>query len=472
MRRGWKLAACYLLAAVLLGSYMALKQPSAQPQAAPVPTASPAYAMLYERDVTAFETLTVSLPEETYTVRSSMAYDENGRLLGVYNSLGQPVTVEGREDFALDATAFQMMLLCAQHLPYVARYDALDPDACGLTSPSARITVTYAQGDRIELALGALTASGESCYVRLEGDEGFYLVPADFYEVMTRPLNRQHRLPGALTLDVSAAAQAAIVRDGETIIATRLSSGESVMQWHIDRPVSHDGSTAQIEALISGIAALHADAYAATVQDAEELAAYGLDRPVRLIVSFADGTIRDIRLGADAGEGAVYARMDATGDVYLLSRRQLSFFDSATLDNLMDRFVLLVPSNKLSHVSIETPQHEIIMTLDWNDPAAALASRYHMGTQEISQEVFSALYSGLIGLQFDQTAPEEAAVGDELACITYHLRDGGASTVRYFDYDRYYALARVNGEGRYLVRRERVIQALDALWEATDRETE
>lgn len=471
MRRGLKLAACYLLAAALACGYALLRQSAPPTQSAPEPAASAAYEMLYQRDVAAFETMTVALPQGGYTVLSSMAYDENGQLMGVYNSLGQPVVVKGQEDFALSQTAFQMMLLCAQNLPYTARYEALDPDACGLTAPSARITITYAREEPLELTVGKLTASGGSCYVRVAGDEAIYLVPSDFYAVMTRPLSEQHRLPGALAENVSTAAQAAVIRGGETVIATRRGSGEALFQWQIDQPVSHDGNTAQIEALVSGIAALRADAYAGTVRDARELSDYGLDQPIRLLASFTDGVIRDIALGADAGEGMVYARMDATGDVYLISREQLAFLDAATLDNLTDRFVLLLPSNTLSDVRVATPQREISLHLYWDDPQASLASRYSLGTEEISQEVFSKLYAGLIGLQFDKAAPRDAQTGDELASVTFHLLDGGEQTVRYFDYDRHYLLAQTQGLGNCLVRRERVLQALGALWEEIDHET-
>lgn len=470
MRRGLRLAACYLLVAALAGGYAFLRRSAPQTQSAPAPAAPASYEMLYQRDAAAFKTLTVSLPEGGYTVRSSMAYDENGQFMGVYNNLGQPVVVEGQEDFALSAAAFQMMLLCAQNLPYTARYEALDPDACGLTAPSARITVTYAQGDPLDLTVGNLTASGASCYVRVAEDEAVYLVPSDFYAVMTRPLRELHRLPGALTEAVSTAAQAAVVRDGETVIATRRGGTESLFPWRIDQPVAHDGNTAQIEALVSGIAALRADAYAGSVREAQELAVYGLDQPTRLLASFADGVIRDIALGGDAGEGMVYARMDATGDVYLISREQLAFLDAATLDNLMDRFVLLLPSNTISGVRVTTPQRETSLTLYWDDPDAPLPARYALGDGEISQDVFSALYAGLIGLQFDRTAPRDAQPGDALAAVTFSLLDGSEQTVRYYDYGRHYALAQAD-DLSCLVRRERVLQAIDALWEEIDHET-
>lgn len=58
----------------------------------------------------------------------------------------------------------------------------------------------------------------------------------------------------------------------------------------------------------------------------------------------------------------------------------------------------------------------------------------------------------IIALQFDQTAPQEATGTSLLADVTFTLRDGSTSTVRYEAYDAFYALATTDGGGRFLVR--------------------
>ena len=466
MRRGGKLALCCLAAAALTVCWPLLRTDSRPGAAAPLPTPSAAYEMMYERDVTRFETLAVTLPEGGYTVRSSMAFDENGGLLGVYNNLGQPVVVEGQEDFILDRTAYQMMLLCAQHLPATARYDALDLNACGLYAPDARITVTYAGDEPLVLTVGHVAASRAGCYVQMSGDEGVYLVPVDFHDVMTRPLSGQHRLPGALGKSADDAVQAAVVTADETVIVTRTTGeaeGGVLFPWRVDQPFVHPGSTAQAEALVSGISALRAEAYVASAQTQEDLAEYGLDRPTRLIASFSDGTIRDIRLGADAGEGRLYALMDGTGDVYLISSAQLAFVQSATLDNLLDRFVALVPASGVASVRIRTPDGEVLLTQSWAGEEDTSPQNQAVNDRDVPRDVFTSLYSGLIGLTFDKTAPADAPGGSTLAEILFTLRDGSEITVRYDAYDRRYALAQVDGDGRFLVRRTQLEEALEEI---------
>lgn len=474
MGRARGLLLCYGLAALLCAAWLALRAGEGTPQ--PVsPAREAAYEMMYSRDVSKLRTLRVTLPDGGYTVRSSMVYDEDGQLLGVSNALGQPFVVEGAEDFALDTTAFQMMLLCAQNLPYTARYEALDADACGLAAPAARIDAAYAGGETLSLAVGSRTPSGASCYVRMAGDEAVYLVPSDFYDVMTRPLNAQHRLPGALARDTADAVQAAVVTPEQTVLASRRAQEErtqSVLAWRVEQPIVHDGDAARIEALVSGIAALRAEAYAGKAQDAPALAAYGLDRPTRLLAAYADGAIRDVRLGADAGGGRVYAAFDQSGDVYLIGREQLAFLDGAGLDDLLDRFVALVPATALDSLLVRTPAREAELSQTWGGADETQPSAYAVAGRETGAEAFSALYRALIGLQFDKTAPADAAGGEPLAVFTYRMRGGGERTVRFAGYDRRYALAVTDGGGRFLLRRERLEQALDALWEEIDDETD
>lgn len=239
------------LAAVLLGLlYLYLDGGAPGELPAQAVESTPAYWMLYERDPSEFRNMTVTLASgESYRVRSDMVF-QDGQLLGVQNTLGQPVVVEHQPGFALDVTGYQMMLLAAQHIPVTAKYDALDLEACGLASPAARLEIAYADGETLTLSIGNLTASGASCYVRLSGDTAVYLAPYDLHQVMTRSLKEQHVLPGPLNVDADSAVQIAV--DGPTVervIATRY-GGDRLLPWRMDTPLVHDGSTERIAAFL------------------------------------------------------------------------------------------------------------------------------------------------------------------------------------------------------------------------------
>lgn len=464
MRRGTVLLCLTLTVAVLCGCLALLRGPAPDAQEAPSPTEAAPYRMLYEKSLADFLSLRVTLLSgESYSVSTAMVYDAGGALLGVTSSLAQPVTVDGREDFALSATSYQMMLLAAQHLPVTASYDALDPEACGLVSPDARLEISYRDGSAIALSLGHLTASGLSCYVQMEGDSAVHLVPYDFHQVMTQPLASHHRLPGALAASPSNAAQVALdgTEDGR-IIATKHPGEGLLLPWQVDMPLRHSGSTERVEALIEGVCAIHAEAYVTTVYDMTGLARYGLDAPLRLVVSFQDGTLRDIHIGSDAGDGQVYVRMDTTGDVYRLSREQLTFLDQSGLNSLLDHYVALIPVNRLSQVTVATSGKESVLSLLWANTDSAEPDGYLENGASLPRQDFSTRYAALVGVQFDQTAPAEATRGALIAQLCFETRDGSTETVSYYESTHHYNLVETSSGGRFLVRRERVDAMLSA----------
>ena len=386
-----------------------------------------------------------------YTAVSDMAFDQNGNLLGVYNALSQPFLVSGQEDFTFSTAAWQMLLLTAQHIPATATYPALDRDACGLTDPDAVITLTRKDGTTRVLRIGRLTSDGASCYVALDGDTNVYLVPYDFHETMVQPLNALHTLPSAIDESASAAVQIALTGTDDGQLIFTKSSGK-LMAWSATSPIAHAGSTERIEAFITGLCAVSADEYVTTVADAAGLAAYGLDAPRRLIAAFQDGTIRDIHLGSDAGDGMVYARMDRTGDIYRIRRTQLTFAESAGLNTLLDRFVSPVVVATLSQVRVTTVDGETTLRIEYENGDDNIGQRWFWDENAVTRDEFTDAYLSIIALQFDQTAPQEAAGTSLLADVTFTLRDGSTSTVRYEACDAFYALVTTDGGGRFLVR--------------------
>ncbi|MGN0754406.1 MAG: DUF4340 domain-containing protein [Aristaeellaceae bacterium] len=455
MRRGAVLGALTLVVCGLWGLWAFLRQPGEE-AAAEIPQAQSRYCLLYERPLSDFQGMTVQLADgSAFAVVSDMVFDAGGSLLGVRSSLAQPLLVVGQEDFALSSLSYQMMLLTAQKLPYTASYEGLDREDCGLNSPSARITVTYRTGTPIELTIGRLTASGLSCYVALTGDERVYLVPYDFHEVMTQPLSAHHQLPGALSASPDSAQQIAQMTADQTMwLASR--TGDQPLPWQVEKPFCHGGSSERITAFIEGVCAIHAEAYEATVRDAEGLKPYGLYTPQRLVVAFSNAGIRDIHVGKDAGNGQVYVRMDQSGDVYRISRNQLGFLDQAGEDGMLDRFVALIPSGDVSAATLTWEDKSYTLTRTQQDGSAA----YAMNGHELSAQAYAALYRALAGLSFDKPVSASAPDDEPLARITYQRTNGDVERVTFYAWDAYYVFVETEGGGRFLVRRTRLDEML------------
>ena len=463
MRRLLHLSCLIIVIAILSGSLLLLRRPVETPTQTVTPLES-TYRMLYTRSQQDFAAMRITLASgESYVVESSLAYDANGKLLGVYNSLGQPVVIQGQEDFALDSAAYQMMLLTAVNLPVTASYDGLDLQSCGLATPAARIEITYHSTEPIVLTVGRETASGNSCYVQMAGDDSIHLVPVDFFQVMTRHLKAHHRLPWAITKAVASAVQIAIVRPGEkNFIAANYGTSGRILPWQIDAPYTHAGSTERITAFVQTVADIHADAYVTTLQNAEELATYGLDDPTRLLVAYSDGTIRDIHLGHDAGDGTVYARMDSTADVYQISTAQLPKVEGNATDALLDRFIALLSTNEVADLLITAGEKTWQLTIHTQGES----NRYAINEHEVDTETFSGAYKAVAGIEFDKTAPA-SSTGKPLCETRFLLADGTTTRVTYHEYDQHYVQAETSGGGIFLLRRERLETMLTALQEAT-----
>lgn len=427
-------------------------------------------SMLYERDVADFERMEVTLRTgEAYALLSDLVFDAQGKLLGVQNNLGQPVLMEGHEGFALSSGAYQMALLCAQHLPVTGRIEQADRAACELVNPHARITLEYAQGECLQLSLGARTPTGEGCYVALEGDEAVYIVPADFYAVFTSKPNALHRLPGFDAQDAADAQQIAVGRGEDVILVRRRTQAEmqgAVLSWVAERPYTHDVNTAQVKSLAQSICALRADAYVDSVTESEALARYGLLEPTYVALALSDGTLLEAFIGADAGEGMTYARFGRSGDVYRVQNERLAFLKEATLDGLLERYIALIPASDVKAVRVIAPNLEAELTLEWGEESTAYAQRYMLGEREVPLEDFSALYAAIVGICFDKTDLQSVKAGEMLSRVEFTHLDGRTTTLAYQAADMHYALVHVNGQARFLTRKERVEAMTDALMKA------
>lgn len=468
MRRAGVLGLMTAVVLLLLLVVIGLRADKAAPSVPKMPEATdgPGYEMMYQRSLALLKDIEVTLADgEGYRVNACMAFDEADRMLGVYSSLGQPLVVAGREDFALDAAAYQMLLLAAQGLPATAHYPALDQSACGLAQPSARLLIRYTDGSEIGLRIGRKTASGFSCYAAMDGDAETYLVPYDFYDVVTRPLNAQHRLPAAAAYTSADAVQLAV--DGTSqgrIIVTRQENNGRVLHWQVTSPVLHDASDKAVAQYLEGLCAVHAEAYAGTAYDASDLAGYGLDKPVRYVAAFSDGAIRDLQVGRDAGDGRVYVRMDSTGDVYEISRTQLAFAQDAGLDMIMDRFVDLVPLNTVRAVSVHVGEASWQLAQAWSGEAAA-AEAWSINGEMVDQHRFSEVYAALVGLQFDKTADAAVGAAEPIMTITYVLRSGQSRQLVFRRYDMFYDEVTTAGGASLLVRHSKLESILQALEE-------
>ena len=99
-----------------------------------------------------------------------------------------------------------------------------------------------------------------------------------------------------------------------------------------------------------------------------------------------------------------------------------------------------------------TADGETTLRIEYENGDDNIGQRWFWDENAVTRDEFTDAYLSIIALQFDQTAPQEAAGTSLLADVTFTLRDGSTSTVRYEACDAFYALVTTDGGGRFLVR--------------------
>ncbi len=416
------------------------------------------YEMLYERKLPSFQSLTLELPEERYTLISDLVYSEDGLLLGVNNVLGQPLTVQDHPGFALQENAWQVFMVAAQHLPVTARWEGLDQTACGLNPPKAKLTLRYSGEEMLTLLVGNYLSPQLGCYVAVAGETTVYLAPSDFYETVTQPLYSLHALPGASVQHAEYAVQAALVDRDTSWILTRKGREGSLAKWQMTAPFTHDANTAFVEKYVTGICALHAEGYAGTVQTPEEMRAFGLDTGKRLLAAFSDGSVLDYTVGGNTGTGQRYIRFDRSDAVYTVGTDQIRFLEDCPPNALLDPFVYLISADLVRSLKIVHQNGEHLL----ERKAQGEETLYFLDGQAVDPERYSEIYRCVVGMTVDDLLYAPPG-GNETLTLFYTLTDGTEKAVRFFAHDLFYDAASVDG-ARFLVRtsqREKLLGELE-----------
>lgn len=454
-----------LLLLIGLGVFL-MARPEEAPFGAPEDATPPAYEMLYERDITRFGSLTVSAKGfEPFTVISDCVYDESGALMGVRNDLQQPILLESRESFPFHSYGYQMIMLIAQRLPVTRTLpDAGSLSDYGLDAPDATLTFTYEGGDEMTLALGSLTPDGTGCYLTLDGGSTVYIAPSDLYVTFTGGLDALHRAVATLGFDKSAVTALTIEKKGaQTLEIARKQGGASVVPFRLISPFEHDISSERLENVLGSLCAALPTAYAGFIGGEQDLAKYGLKEPsARFTLIISDKYLAQIVIGDDCEGGMAYMTVDRSGEVYKAPKERLDFLGLATADYLLDQYISLIEVTSLDSLTITAGGTTRELSLVWGEDKV-YADEYLLDNKPVSREEFTKLYQSVIGLLFDKIAESEPPANEAVLGLRFKLLDGSARELEFIDYDDYYYLAVKDGEGRFLIRREKVDSVINGL---------
>lgn len=446
--------------------------PKADDDSAKSDAGAPTYTFIYERPESDFERMEISgAGFEPYAVRSDLFFGEDGALLGVGNSLAQPILLEGDEAFRFNSYAYQMLLLVARGLPSVGETDASASDeALGLNKPTAVCRVHYKGGDTLTVSVGSLTPTGDNCYVAVQGDARRYLVPADLHATLSKGVNALHYLPASLGFSPSQVTRLRLERaDGDAAMIEKKQDEAAIIPYRMTSPITHDIDADTLTEALASLCAALPERYVGRADDEQALAKYGLLNPaLRLTLVIDEKYMALIAVGIDAENGMTYCTLDTTGDVYAVDKAKLGFANMLTSENLLDRYIALLPVTELSELSAEAGGAARVLAPVWSGKQATpYADKYTADGKEISREEFTRLYQSAISLMFDKLYTGEAVDltgrAPKLA-LAFTKRDGTRTAIGYYSYDDFYNIAEIDGEARFLLRSRKVDRLIEALF--------
>ena len=356
----------------------------------------------------------------------------------------------------------------------------MDISAYGLDDPAATVEILFTDGTARAFTLGDKAPSGLRYYLMEQGQEDVYLVYASVGAAWSRTRQEMH-VASLSPITAEQIRQASLTGpEGDTITVGvepgRKSLGVSNI-W-LSSPVEYEANAENVTEYFQNIAAVAVERFIDEAT-AETLAQYGLNAPRYHLVAHGKDEagqhdpIRELHIGGDCGDDAVYARIDNTNDVYTIRRDSVAFLASISTAKLIDRFANIINIAHVDRVLVagdgvdETFEIERIPSLDANgeprrkeDGAAETVEVFTIGGEPADDTTFRKLYQLLIGTLADGLLPGEWAPADNekpALTVTYQLNgERGNEVTEYLPYNTEHYAVRRNGICLFYILKSRV----------------
>lgn len=151
-------------------------------------------------------------------------------------------------------------------------------DKYGLGDSSIEVSVfrKIGEGETVKFMIGDSDPDGGLCYVRKDGEDAVYSVPADeFYDVAKAGFVA-FRDKLVLEFPKESAQEIAIDRDGKTFVCKKNEEGP-IPKWNMTSPVNIEADISSVNQVVWNLSFLVVDKIFAL--SAEDLGMYGLDSP-------------------------------------------------------------------------------------------------------------------------------------------------------------------------------------------------
>ncbi len=403
--------------------------------------------VLFERTIYDLKTVSFEKKGESEPITVEVSTDEENNLS--YKLQGKS------EKIPLKATILQSLGVYGYQLKATKDLGVQeDLTQFGLTDPALCITSVFNDGDTKKYYVGAANPAG-GYYVQLDGDEKLYTAlisetafseKKDLIDTSLITVNTTSQSGGQVTVNCVTLRLGGENHDPNIVIEK--CDPQIHSNYLLKQPAQGQGYYCNDEAVNDKIKAsinITAKEVMCIEPTAEQLAAYGLDKPKATFdftMEILDGTTGEsvqethkIQVSTRYSNGTYPALIDDIPVVFAIPSSAVESWYQAEPFSFRSPFVILPMLNSLSGIEVETPEgkHNFTQTrkAQEGDAASYDYTIYNTEKQELTYTVFQKYYKTLLGLTLMGETQEQVS-GDPLLRVTYRYFEGGQDELAYY----------------------------------------
>jgi hypothetical protein len=229
----------------------------------------------------------------------------------------------------------------------------------GLDKPAAEVAMTLKDGREVGLLLGAKSPTGVWVYAKERDKPNVFVVGESVLRDATRPVAdfRDKVLVSFSRADVTGVD---IVTPGESMAVEPDGS-----KWKITKPIARAADADTMSDLLEKVSAARVREFVAEAP--ANLATYGLDRPLRLVIHTGkekDRASKAVMFGrTDEAKKGVYAMRDGERSVLLVPEEVVKAIPQSTA-SLRDKTVVAFERDKVTRYEIESARGNVTVVRD------------------------------------------------------------------------------------------------------------
>lgn len=330
----------------------------------------------------------------------------------------------------------------------------------GLEQPQGAYTIHLSDGTQKQFAVGNSDPVSGAYYFKMGDTPEIYTIYSTKATSLLKSLD-DYRDTTFLTVNTESLNYVLVQTAGQTVELALETTGEGEEQtsdWVMRQPLQKPGDIQRIsETIIQQVSSLSIDSF---VNDGLD---HGLGSPAATVtLSDADGASQTLYVGDEDADGMRYVKLDGDANVYLVDGENLEFIQADPF-LFISKFLNLENIDNVASIDITTGGTTQIMTITRDGENAV----YHVDGVETVEDTFKDLYQKVIGLTASGIITAQPS-GDPAVTVVYHLVDGTAEVLQFYDYDdRNYAVVK-DGVCEFRILKKDVDNMLSAVQTVAD----